>query len=521
MKKIDYKINKGLPDMFQAVGVDLSDITEQKVSVVKAFTVDEDNNDLATLAAVKQFFLYNDKIHAICGSSILKKDSTTWALLKTFTDGATNFANYGRDVDGFCAGSTEIAWSEDYGANWDEDWWTTVAGGSYLDSSYAHPLKEVRGKLLIGNTNEVATWDGITAAQHALVLPRGYIIKSIERTPYYASILAYGNHESRVFLWDTISESYNYSMSVPDVAQAQIAVGADIYVLTNKGVLYKQAGDVMSPIKIFPDNPAILISAEGMSLNGQEILMALSNANNPSTSRTLTGVWAYNLLTNDLYLKYLTASRALVGTISALFTQQKGTPTIYLGAADTSTGYLNIEKLTSNYLTKGSHIIVPLNNDARKKRLVKLILDVYKTRSGNITLSYSDTTGYNSAISAQTGTSASTFITATDIAEIGDMVMVMSGPSAGDVRFITDKTGTYTYTVDSNFSSALASGNYVSIFKFKKIDTLLSTEAVMSKIMRIGKYIDDFYIRLDITTSGSTTDTAIRNLSAFYNESKN
>lgn len=523
MKKIDYKLNKGLPDMFQVVGVDLSEINEQRIGVSRAFTVDEDSDGLAQITNTNWFFEHGGYLWAYQSDGDLLKLNSTWALDEAV---GSSIGNGACSFDGkiFLATNTDISYSADAGTSWDTDWWTTVAGGTALTTGIVHPLKEVRGKMLIGDGKYVRTWDGQVGVSNALVLPDGFSIKGIERTPYYASIMAVGKGGSRIFLWDTVSSTYNYTLEVANYAIGQYAVDADLYVLNNKGVLFKQSGDVMTPIKKFPDDVTLSMNPQGMTKSGSEILMAI---NGSSSTRSLYGVWAYNIQTNDLYLKHLISSRELGSNgnnvqLYSIYNYTGGTSDVlYLGTKTASTGYYNIEKLsTTAYITKGSHIIIPMNNNGRKKRLIKLVLDFYKTRGGNILVSYSDTPGYFSTTATQTGTSDSAFTTAADIADEGDMVMILTGARAGDVRFVTGQSGTYTYTVDSNFSGALANGDLVGILKFKKIATISSSDTVISKMLRIGKYIDDYYIRLDILTDGSI-DTKLRNLSVFYNESKN
>ncbi len=527
------------PQMYATNAVDLTEAPFLMLSKKKQES--ENSSTLSDIEIVNWFEEHAGNLYALCtNGKLIKLSGSTWGASEDFGD--TDSDKGLKEFNGkFFAGmDTNISYSSDGGSTWDNDWGTTVAGLTFSTATH-RPMEEVRGKLIIGNGQIIQTWDGIIGVDAALTLPDGFEAISIVRTPYYASILATRGNESRVFLWDTISDQYNYTLTVPDIAQSQIAVQSDLYVVNNKGFIFIHNGDSMTPIGRLPDvsddnesgGLSLAIKPQGMALEGDEILIAVSP--NAHESRLTPGTWAFNIKTGAVHHKYLLSSKEyhengslLVG---AIYNKQGD---IYGSFRKQGAGDYIIDRTNTGVSVvpndKGSFVVFPMNNDGRKKRISKLILDYFRfqseTSSDTITISISDTTDYITDFGTNSYTADATAFTAilSDVT-IGDMVTIATGDRAGDVSFITADNGANNYTVSPSFSGALASGDFVTHFKFKKIGVIDgSTDAnTISKMMRIPNNLkDDYFIRLDFTINTSNNkNIKVRSFASVYDELAN
>ena len=139
-----------------------------------------------------------------------------------------------------------------------------------LISSEFHPMVVVEDKLIIGNDSYLAVFDQATYDPNKILLERGFKVRSIAKIDEYIAVTCYKGatvdeaEESRVFLWDTISPSFNipYDTSSIGANNAITNIGNRILgVYGNTGGLYEG----LEPInKIFEKIPKL---ARGKVLN--------------------------------------------------------------------------------------------------------------------------------------------------------------------------------------------------------------------------------------------------------------
>lgn len=89
-----------------------------------------------------------------------------------------------------------------------------------VDDPY-HPIEQVTNILAIGNERYLATWDGVTYNPHRLVFPSGYRVRCLGIWREYLVIgTSRGTNiddfdQGRLFFWDGVSDTYNFSSPVP------------------------------------------------------------------------------------------------------------------------------------------------------------------------------------------------------------------------------------------------------------------------------------------------------------------
>lgn len=542
-KKLTYSdFSKGvgneLPFMHSCAGVDVSEVPYLMLS--KSMQKIQNSSDNADVEIVNWFEEHNGYLWALFSNGKIRYlNSGAWSGAITFSS-ANNDTGLKEFNGNFFAGlQSDIALSSDGGSSWSTNWGTSTAGFS-ISSQTNHPMEEVRGKLLIGDGAKVHTWDGAVAVDSALTLPEGFTIISIARTPYYASLLATRGNESRVFLWDTLAEQYNYTLAVPDTARCQIVAQSNLYVFNDKGKMFIHNGDSMEMIGSLPDvlnknesaGLSIQTKPQGMALEGDEILVAL--APNAYTNRIFPGVWAFNYKTGAFYHKYLTSTLETYesGTFSIGAIYNKS-GTIYTSFRRPSGGVYTTDwtntATNTNPVEKGAFVVVSMNKDGRKKRVSKIIVDYFRLLNSSnqkITVSIADTTDFIRQQASNSYTSdANAFTASLSDAEVGDMIYVATGARAGDVTFITADNGTNNYSVSPAFSGALASGDILSHLKFRKIGTIdgSTDNKTISKMLRVPNPMkDDYYLRLDFKIdTGSNQNIKIRSISSVYEQLAN
>lgn len=531
-------VGNGQPYMHSCAGVDVSEVPYLMLS--KSMQKIQNSSDNADIEMVNWFEEHNGYLWALFSNGKLRYlNSGTWSGSVTFSS-ANNDTGLKEFDDKFFAGlQSDIAISSDGGGSWTTNWGSNDAGLS-ISSQTHHPMEEVRGKLLIGDGAKVHTWDGAVAVDSALILPDGFTIISIARTPYYASLLATRGNESRVFLWDTIAEQYNYTLTVPDIARCQIAVQSYLFVFNNKGKMYLHNGDTMELVGSLPDianlnessGLSITTKPQGMTLEGDEILISL--APNTYTNRVIPGVWAFNYKTGAFYHKYLTSTLETYesGTFSvgALYNKEGSIYSSFRrpGGGVYTTDWTNTGTST-NPTPKGSFVVIPMNKDGRKKRISKIIVDYFKLLNDadqQITISIADTTDFITEHQTNSYTTdANAFTASFNDVEVGDMVYVATGARAGDVTFITTDNGSNNYSVSPAFSGALASGDVLSHLKFKKIGTVngVTDNKTISKMLRVPNPMkDDYYLRLDFKIDTTNNQNIkVRSVASVYEELAN
>ena len=111
-----------------------------------------------------------------------------------------------------------------------------------------HPIVSVEDKIIIGNEQYLAVFDGATYNPTKILLDVGFRVRAIDRLDEFIVISCYKGdnvsetNESRLFYWDTISTSWNFYTDATSVGtpNAIINTGNKLRgVYGNRGALYE------------------------------------------------------------------------------------------------------------------------------------------------------------------------------------------------------------------------------------------------------------------------------------------
>ena len=105
-----------------------------------------------------------------------------------------------------------------------------------------HPLLSKDDIVYIGNTNKIAKYDLSTFVDDILPIESGYSIIDLIDDGNYILILLAGNYfglPSKIYWWDTFSEHYNYSLTLPVYGNALGKIeGSPVLIAKNDGSIY-------------------------------------------------------------------------------------------------------------------------------------------------------------------------------------------------------------------------------------------------------------------------------------------
>lgn len=136
--------------------------------------------------------------------------------LCVYNQGGTDylFYSYNDDIGRFDFSSTFV-----------DSYWKTTLSAAALEAT-PHPMVVFGETLWIANGSKVASLENTTAATDALELPSYYEIQDLDIYNNYLAVLAIDSRgstfstKSRLFLWDTYSDSFNYEFEIDDYCTA-------------------------------------------------------------------------------------------------------------------------------------------------------------------------------------------------------------------------------------------------------------------------------------------------------------
>jgi hypothetical protein len=143
------------------------------------------------------------------------------------------------------------------GADPDEDWWTTTAGGSTLTTGVYHKFLEFQGVLYVTNGNKIVSWDETTSTANdsAFTLPDGWVISDIAIINNYIYVAAtHGTPNytrttsTKLYVWNGVNPTLwqsEYSLSIPNITSINevngkviVTGGRSLYEFTGYGLRY-------------------------------------------------------------------------------------------------------------------------------------------------------------------------------------------------------------------------------------------------------------------------------------------
>lgn len=167
----------------------------------------------------------------------------------TITEKSVGTISGGEDVS-LRGGKIYYSWDTNIGqvnddwTSYDEDWWTSIAGGSALTSGVPHQLLTAgtSGVMTILNGSVVASWDGSTASDTAFDTKDDNItlISQVWNGDrfYFAGNKpnTNGRNEGSIFIWDGASASWDYRIKIDGKIGALYVRNGVVFVFYRKNV---------------------------------------------------------------------------------------------------------------------------------------------------------------------------------------------------------------------------------------------------------------------------------------------
>jgi len=517
------------------------------LKVANKFFKETDSDSLTTLSDVKWGTIFNNKNYIInqldgkifeysSGWNEVHDNSNSWGGLGLFGD--DDYLYYA---------------SNSYAGRYDKSTWIDSWQSFMIsNSSDLCPIAKFLKFICFGNQRYLAVWDTANSTwnNNRLTLPPGYKIKWLAPLTDYLVISAHhDNFGSALFFWDGISQTYNRALQLPHVQSLAGAVDKNtLYVITKDGWISRFDGVGLIKLKRFPDmdlQDTISISPDAVKVyQGLIYIAKTSNTYALDKRWQYCGIWVYNPTTNALYFKHRVSSHAVNNTtggvinIGTLFLNYTGSTlrTVwydgnkYVIDASNDTGTLCPYKW-------GAYWISPLLDDEpyRRKRFIQMILNLCEplpdTKFARYDIKYNNTEKDIKGLQYVSDGTSQTFTVGIMPGgwEVGDEVMIVSGPSAGQVRHIASITGSgpYTITVDETLyyeegvTGSYRSGDYVLVTPFKRIGTIRGDEdpGVINKMFRFNARSKKIKLKIEVWSNSGYTgqwDLGLVDISTVY-----
>ena len=178
----------------------------------------------------------------------------------------------------------------------------------FLVEDANHPTEQILNKLGIGNERYLATWDGITYAPHALILPSGYRVRCLGRWREYLAIGAMRGtnisdyDQGTIFFWDGSAATYNFYVDVPEGAINCILSGDPLYFMAGySGDFMEYSGGRPKKIRRMPKvAPDITLEFNRKAIAMWRALVHIGMADNSTSTVIERGVYSWGTLHDEL-----------------------------------------------------------------------------------------------------------------------------------------------------------------------------------------------------------------------------
>jgi len=365
-----------------------------------------------------------------------------------------------------------------------------------LTSSSWHPMEKLVGKLIIGHGRNIATWDGVTWTLAAMVLPRGFVCKSMAVIGDFVAIgtIAPSGEDSRIFFWDGISDVYNKEIKVKAASvDALMTWSNTLWVVAgNAANLHFFDGSNLQETAKIADvdvdaGETVVVRPGGLAHHQGRILIAVNTVSN-TKDRVFPGIWSFSPATGAFVFEHPVHTRGLNESAHAYSVFSDGT-NFWVGGSDSNTGADDAHFVdqsggaryteTAYYITQWFDTVPFADKHFRKAYLN--FREFASTGNNEITMKYrlDDTLRRLNAGAVYTATAgAAGTVTVADASAllIGDEITVVAGPASGDIRRITNIAANV-LTVDRNFSDTPVNAQtkfYAE--RWTELDTVNTTE---------------------------------------------
>lgn len=490
-------------------------------------TVDVSQGTLATLNDTPKWFVKADASKIFCltdANEVFQKSAGSWTRVNVSgqTGHGQGLVEYGDDL--FYVQDSNVGMFD--GAVWTDNWQTRSAS----ENTYGPAIKFL-GKFYVLSGRYVDSWDGVTWKQSDLTLPITEIGRSVA---IWNGFLIIGCASGNVYLWDGTSETYNDVKMVPDGAAANVVKEFlnRLYVFAGRDSrIYEFDGANFTERARLPD-----IRESGFDLSSvsvwsgavigwqDKILFIVELTSVVNSLRTKSGVWSYTPGTDRLALEF-TVSSGQTSTdfdVGALFFDE-GSTTLYIGYEDSNAGsagvYIDIVDSNSHDTDEGNYLIT---SELMPAEFALAFLRRFYVNSSKFTTPSTakiiiairlddDEETVLGSLTASTGSTFSIITTGTNIAtvSVGDMLEVIAGPSARDVRFVSNVNNSASpkeLTVSEQFSTTPVNNQtQFAIYRYQKVGEVSTDDALTLKSLEILRECKKAWVYIEIRGKANNT----------------
>jgi hypothetical protein len=412
------------------------------------------------------------------------------------------------------------------------------------------PITKFLKFICFGNKNYLATWDTGASSWNPgrLTLPAGYVIRWLAPLTDYLVVSAHhGTFGSALFFWDGYSQTYNRVIQLTQTECLSGAVDKNVlYMLMRDGWICRFNGVGIEKLNRFPDmdyQDYISLRAECFKVYQGLIYIAKgSNTYDIAHRNQFCGIWCYNPATNALYFKHRLSNNSVnhvtPAGVSAVYCLYVDNLNIRVMWTDGIKSIIDVNSDTGTFRPYdfGAYWISPLLDDEPylRKRFKQIVLNFFKpipnSSFSRFEVKYNTTEQTLRDVRSVTGGGSDYLILPYGLAnyEIGDEVIVLAGPAAGQTRHIKAiNTSTGRIDLDETLYYVggslgyIQSGDFVAITPFKKLGTIKGNENVakVNKMLRFNARSKKIQFKIEIWSNsgyGGEWDMGLKDVSALY-----
>lgn len=419
------------------------------------------------------------------------------------------------------------------GASFVDNWQTRSAA-----ISTNGPAIKFIGKFFVGSGRYIDSWDGVTWKGMDLTLP---ITETVVALTVWNDFLVIGCSSGNIYFWDGTSPTYNDVKMLPG-AQTLSAVTEflnNLYVFGGlNGSIFVYDGSEFVERTRIPDINDTSFTTFSVSIWpgavtpwNNKIYFLVGISSDPRSIRTKSGVWSYNPAVDQLKLEFTVSSGQMSGNnfgIGALY--YTGSSKLYIGYKDLNAGsdgaYIDIVGTSSVGSTQGCYIItsevMPVEFALAFLRRLYINCSLFDSNASTAkiiaAIKFDDESELRvtTYFTASTGCTATKITTGSNVALLqeGDMLEIMEGPSARDVRFIVSADNSLSpkeIVVSEPFSTTPVNGqSSFLVYRFQKVGEISYTDQVTLKSFEVMKECKKVWIYLEIREASTGLRTALK-----------
>ncbi len=521
------------------------DLYPPYLKVASKFFKEGDTASVPTLDQPSYIRYFNNRYYAINhdNGKIFENTFSSWSEVHDSVNIFGGSGLYADDDYLYYAGSTVVGRFDK--TTWTDNWQSFNVNTAFDDV----PITKFLKFICFGNKNYLATWDtgATTWNPGRLTLPTGYVIVWLAPLTDYLVISAHHpTFGSALFFWDGYSQTYNRVLQLTQTQSIAGVVDKNVlYFLTRDGWICRFNGVGIEKLNRFPDmdyQDYINLKAECMKMYQGLIYIAKgSNTFDVSRRNQFCGIWCYNPATNALYFKHRLSNNAVsnatggVSVVYGLFVDNINIKVMWKSGSNSIID-ANSDTGTFRPYDFGAYWISPLLDDEPylRKRFKQMILNFFKplpnSSFARFEVKYNITEQTIREVRTVSGGGGDYFTLSfiSSAYEVGDEVIVIAGPAAGQTRHIKSiDTATNTIYLDESLyyvggsQGYIQSGDSVAITPFKKLGTIKGNEnqSKVNKMLRFNARSKKVQFKIELWSNsgyGGEWDIGLKDVSAVY-----